>query len=116
MAAQLKHTVPMIERNPLPDFDKLPPLTLDNLNILNQFGDGGKKVFLTSKDDVSMAPPWMLGIFPDDKGVVHNAKTCVAITVDKGNGILDAFFVMFWAFNWGGTVFDQNLGEHLASS
>lgn len=107
---QLKNTVPKIGLLPLPDNANLPPLTLDNLSILNNFGGGGKNVYLTSKD-VSKSPAWLYGITPDSDGVVPNAKTCVVITVDKGNGILDAFFVMFWAYNWGGTVLGQNLGK-----
>ena len=112
ISEQLKHTVPKIGLSPLPNDANLPLLTLDNLSILNKFGKGGENVYLTSKDDISKLPPWMFGIAPDSNGVVPNAKTCVVITADRGNGTLDAFFIMFWAYNWGGNVLGQNLGKH----
>ena len=89
---------------------QLPPLTLDNLDVLNRYGNNGTDVYLTAKDDVSKVPAWINGITPDSNGVVHNGKTCVVIVADKGNGIVDAFFVMFWAFNWGGRVLGETLG------
>jgi hypothetical protein len=89
----------------------LPPLTLNNLDVLNQFGTNGSNVYLTSKDDVSKDPVWLRGIVPEKSGRVTNAKTCVVIIADKGNGVVDAFFIMFWAFNWGGIFNGENLGK-----
>lgn len=94
------------------------PLTLDNLDQLNALGNGGSDIYLTSNDDVSTNPEWLLGVTPDSEGKVHNAKTCVIIVAEKDNGIVDVFYVYFYAYNWGGEVLDQNLGElrfHLLS-
>jgi hypothetical protein len=37
-------------------------------------------------------------------------KTGVIIIVDKGNGIVDVFYFIFFAFNWGGIVLGKQLG------
>jgi hypothetical protein len=102
--------VPCDGATPLPA-DKVPEkLTLFNLDQLNQFANVGKNVFLKSKDDVSKNPPWLQGILPDAAGRVPNAKTCCVVVVDKGNGIVDAFWFYFYAFNWGGIVLDMKMG------
>jgi hypothetical protein len=111
--AQVKNTVPKLGLSPLPGRPSLPPLSLDNLDILNQYGSSGTNVYLTSKNDVSKDPAWLNGIAPNKNGIIESAKTCVVIIADKGNGVLDAFFVMFWAFNWGGNVLGHNLGTML---
>jgi len=115
IGAQLQHTVPKIGLNSLPSNATLPPLTLDNLQVLNQYGTAGSNVYMTSKDDASKFPqvPWLNGVAPDADGKVPDAKTCAVIVVDKGNGMVDAFYVMFWAFNWGGMTLGQNLGDHI---
>lgn len=110
IGTQLLHTVPCDGATPI-STDKIPAkLTLFNLDQLNQFGKDGINVFLTSKDDVSKDPPWLNGILPDAHGRVPHAKTCCVIVADKGNGIVDAFWLFFYAYNWGGIVLDMNLG------
>ena len=42
-----------------------------------------------------------------------DAKSCAIIINDHGNGIVDAFYMYFFAFNQGETVFGQVLGDHV---
>ena len=74
------------------------PLDLNNLHQLS--GD----VYLTSKDDVTKNPAWILGVKPDGSGKTNGAVTATVIVNDKGNGNVDAFYMYFYANNWGGTV------------
>ncbi len=120
IGTQLVHTTPKHKLATLPEGSVPFPLTLDNLDQLNALGNGGTEIYLTSNDDVSKNPEWLLGVTPDSEGKVHNAKTCVIIVAEKDNGIVDVFYVYFYAFNWGGEVelIEQNLGElrfHLLS-
>ena len=111
IGAQLVHTKPRHNLDPLPPSSVPYPLTLDNLDQLNALGKGGSDIFMTSNDDVSKNPAWLLGVVPDSEGKVHNAKTCVIIVAEKDNGIVDVFYVYFYAFNWGGKVLGDNLGK-----
>ena len=113
IGTQLVHTSPWHNLTPLPAASLPSPLTLDNLDQLNALGNGGSDIFLTSNDDVSKNPVWLCGVNPDSEGRVHNAKTCVIIVAEKDDGIVDVFYVYFYAFNWGGKVLGQNLGELL---
>jgi hypothetical protein len=74
------------------------PLTLSNLNQL------GSNVYLTSKDDVTKDPTWIKGTKPDSSGATANAVTAAVIVNDKGNGVVDAFYMYFYAYNYGGEV------------
>ena len=111
IGTQLVHTTPKHNLAALSAGSVPSPLTLDNLDQLNALGNRGSDIFLTSNDDVSQNPPWLLGVTPDSEGKVHNAKTCVIVVAEKGNGIVDVFYFYFYAYNWGGIVLDQNLGE-----
>jgi len=120
IGTQLVYTTPKHKLATLPAGSVPFPLTLDNLDQLNALGNGGSEIYLTSNDDVSKNPEWLLGVTPDSEGKVHNAKTCVIIVAEKDNGIVDVFYVYFYAYNWGGEVeiIDENLGElrfHLLS-
>ena len=109
---QLAHTTAKIKTADLPESAKplLENLTLHNLDQLNQYGTQGTDVYLMSNDDVTKKPEWLLGIKPQLGGKVPNAKTCAVVVCEKENGIVDAFFFYFNAFNWGGKVFGDNLG------
>lgn len=109
-AATLTHTRPQISFQDvsIPN----PPLTLSNLDQLNNVGSkGGSDVYLTSNIDITTNPKWLQGIRPDASGSTGEEKTAVIIVVDKGNGVVDAFYMYFCAFNWGGVVLEKQLGK-----
>ncbi|WDK22720.1 vacuolar protein sorting-associated protein 62 [Colletotrichum graminicola] len=98
LLTHVRHTSPLLDRSPVPD---LPPLDLDNLELLNQFGDN---VALTSDDDPTTHPPWLLGTPPDPDGRVRDATPCVVILVDKNERDVDAFYFYFYSYNEGPNV------------
>ncbi|GME27523.1 Vacuolar protein sorting-associated protein 62 [Neofusicoccum parvum] len=108
MQAQIDNTQPEV------DF-KVPsgiasPLDLNNLDSLNSFGDD---VYLTSKEDITTNPAWLGGVKPDCSGKTNDAVAAAVIVNDKGNGTVDAFYMYFYAYNWGGVVLGMNLGNHV---
>lgn len=112
IAAQVLNTRPQIayRDTAIPS----PPLTLSSLDQLNSVGSkGGDDIYLTSTVDITKNPTWIEGIKPDSKGVIGDEKTAVIVVVDKGNGTVDAFYMYFWAFNWGGVVLKKQLGDHV---
>ncbi|KZL71647.1 vacuolar protein sorting-associated protein 62 [Colletotrichum tofieldiae] len=94
----IHHTSPALDGKQVPD---IPALDLDNLEILNQFGD---EVALTSKDDPTTYPAWLLGATPDTDGKIHNATPCVVILVEKNKRDVDAFYFYFYSYNEGPNV------------
>lgn len=112
IGAQLKHTSPEI------NFSKFPnppnPLTLSNLDRLNT--PDGANTYLTSNDDVTTNPAWLNGVKPDSTGKSGNAVSCAIITNDRGNGELDAFYMYFYAYNWGGVVLGSLVDDHVGVS
>ncbi|KAI4104591.1 MAG: hypothetical protein L6R37_003195 [Teloschistes peruensis] len=109
IGAQLLHTKPEIKFSPV---DGAPaPLTLDNLDGLN--ANNGANVYLTSNDDVTTAPAWIKGVKPDDSHKTEGAISCAIIVNDRGNGNVDAFYMYFYAYNWGGTLLGQDVDEHV---
>ncbi|KAF2220247.1 hypothetical protein BDZ85DRAFT_204142 [Elsinoe ampelina] len=105
----LSNTVPEINFTPVANVAN--PLTLDNLDSLN--AQGGANVFLTSKQDVTTNPAWLNGVTPDSCGSTRDAIASTIIVVDKGNGVVDAFYMYFYAYNWGGTILNFNVGNHV---
>jgi len=89
------------------------PLTLFNLDSLNTFGDNGLNVYLTSTVDVTTSPHWLEGTVPDTHGRTVGATSCAIIINDHGYGQLDAFYMYFYAYNLGNTVFYNELGDHI---
>ena len=94
----IQKTTPHLDHKVLTD---LPPLDLDNLEILNQFGD---QVALTSNDDPTAYPDWLLGERPNSDGLTRNATPCVVILVEKSETVLDAFYFYFYSFNEGPNI------------
>ncbi|KDN71289.1 putative vacuolar protein sorting-associated protein 62 [Colletotrichum sublineola] len=98
LLAHIRHTSPVLDGKPVPD---LPPLDLDNLEILNEFGD---EVALTSDDDPTTYPAWLFGAPPDPDGRVRDATPCVVILVDKNERDVDAFYFYFYSYNEGPNI------------
>ncbi|KAL1385756.1 hypothetical protein HDK64DRAFT_288796 [Phyllosticta capitalensis] len=90
------------------------PLSLTNLNKLNDYGDGGKNVWLTANDDITKNPEWIKGAAPDCDGKASDAIAVAVIMVDKGDDNMDVFFQYFYSYNWGGVVLKAfNAGNHV---
>ena len=89
-------------------------MTLDNLDSLN--ADGGKSVYLTSIDDITTNPTWLNGVKPDSTGKTGGATSVAIIVNDRGNGEVDAFYMYFYAFNWGGLFLGEDVDDHVGVS
>lgn len=129
----LFHITPELNYTPI---QGLPQLNLTNLDQLNQF-EAGRHVFLTSNDNVEDRPDWLGGQIniPDDftddektgqldsqtnRGKIrkqshggHSDAPAVLLTIDKGNGIVDAFWFFFYSYNLGNIVFNIRFGNHI---
>lgn len=109
IGAQLAHTQP---RTNFVAVQGAPsPLTLDNLASLNSLG--GPNIFLTSVDDVTTNPAWLNGVKPDSAGKTNGAISAAVIVNDRGSGNVDVFYMYFFAFNRGNTVFGREIGSHV---
>ncbi|KAI9800713.1 MAG: hypothetical protein M1833_003128 [Piccolia ochrophora] len=106
---QVANTRPQVDYQDLVDAPS--PLNLDNLNQLE--GLGAWKVHLTSKDNVVQDPGWLHGIAPDDQGRTKDVISCSIIVVDHGDGMIDAFYFYFFAFNQGLRIFGWDVGDHV---
>lgn len=106
----LRHTTAKLNFN---NINGAPSVNLDNLNALNNMG--GTQVYLTSNDDITTNPQWLKGVIPDDNGRTNGAITAAIIVNDKGSGVVDAFYMYFYSYNWGGEVkidlFDIDIGN-----
>lgn len=109
ISAQLHNTKPKLNFTAIAGAPS--PLTLDNLSSLNSLG--GEDVYLTSIDNVVENPAWLLGQTPDESGKTGNAVTCAIIVNNHGDGHVDAFYMYFYAFNFGGIYFGLNVGNHV---
>ena len=87
------------------------PLTLENLNDLNNFN--GSNVYLTSVDNIEENPAWLYGVAPDSSGKTDGAISCAIIVNDRGSGLVDAFYMYFYAFNYGGDYAGFVIGDHV---
>lgn len=118
IGAQLNHTNPTLNFTAIKNAPS--PLLLSNLNQLNAIGNcsvdnfDSCPLYLTSKDNVTTNPSWLYGVLPDS--VTHESvgvKSCAVIVNDHGNGVVDAFYMYFYAFNLGTIVMGQILGNHV---
>ncbi|KAF9889795.1 hypothetical protein FE257_006885 [Aspergillus nanangensis] len=108
---QLLYTTPMVDWKPVHELSS--PLTLDNLDSLNDLGN--TSVFLTSSEgaDANPQPEWFKGIHQDGKPNTADPITSYIVLVDHDDGQLDAFYFYFFAYNQGNTVFEMELGDHI---
>ncbi|CAM1505985.1 Fc.00g116220.m01.CDS01, partial [Cosmosporella sp. VM-42] len=98
LLTHIGHTTPMLDGQPIRD---LPSLNLDNLEILNNYGD---QVALTANEDPTTYPAWLFGEAPDASGRVHNATPCVVIVVEKDQLVVDAFYFYFYSYDEGPNI------------
>ena len=139
MAEHLFHVTP--ELNYTPVQGRLQYSNLSNLDRLNEY-EHGRHVYLTSNDNVEDRPDWLAGEknIPDefdydyaqgddDDGRRINAVNlskkgssgrggrsgapAVLIAVNKGKGIVDAFWFFFYSYNLGNKVFNIRWGNHV---
>ncbi|OCK73401.1 hypothetical protein K432DRAFT_410727 [Lepidopterella palustris CBS 459.81] len=112
IASQLENTRPQISYKDVAVAST--PLTLDNMDQLNKLGThGGLDVFLTSKVDITTNPKWLNGVIPDASGKTNGVTSCAIIVNDHGSGNVDVYYMYFYAFNWGGVVLGDQLGDHV---
>lgn len=112
IGAQLVNTEPRVNFTVV---DGSPsPLTLDNLADLNSLG--GEDVYLTSKIKPDENPEYLRGVLPNDDGRTESAVSSVVIVNDHKDGTIDAFYLYFTAFDYGGDYVGQNIGNHVGES
>ncbi|MCJ1274458.1 hypothetical protein MMC21_002254 [Puttea exsequens] len=109
IGAQLANTKPEVNFTLVDGYPT--PLTLKNLDVLNN--NGGKSVYLTSNDDITTRPTWLNGVKPDSAGKTDGATSAAIIVNDRGNGEVDAFYMYFYAFNFGGKFLGQDVDDHV---
>lgn len=111
MYAQITNTHPEINLTSITNPPA--PLTLHNLDVLNEYGNDGMNVYLTSNIDVTEGPKWLDGVVPNSRGKTMDAISCAIIVNDHGSGDVDAFYMYFYAYNLGNTVLFHELGDHI---
>jgi Vacuolar protein sorting-associated protein 62 len=129
----LHHITPELNFTPVQSSEQHPQL--DNLDALNRW-EYGRNMFLTSNDNVEDHPEWLMGeknipadpaipshgsdqAFPfqaarqDTQGGRSDAPA-VLVVVNKGHGVVDAFWFFFYSFNLGNVVvlrFGNHVGD-----
>ncbi|KAJ5233991.1 uncharacterized protein N7469_005757 [Penicillium citrinum] len=108
---QLDHTTPKVNWTTITGTPS--PLTLNNLDQLNNLGN--TSVYLTSKEgiDANPEPAWFRGITPDQQGSLASKTGSVIVLVDHGSGDVDAFYFYFYAYNKGNKVLGLEFGDHI---
>lgn len=138
IAEHLEHVTPYLNYTPIGASSR--SFNLTNLVKLNEYNNG-RFVYLKSDDNVEERPDWLGGEknIPDeteksfgnvpgstlrtqrpltkgDGGQVHGGRSdapAVLVVVDKGNGIVDAFWFFFYSYNLGNLVFNIRFGNHI---
>ncbi|KAF3932387.1 hypothetical protein ABW19_dt0204872 [Dactylella cylindrospora] len=89
------------------------PLTLNNLNELNNLG--GESVYLTARKDVATdtEQPWLKGVTPDASGLTNGAISATIIINEKDATTTDVFYFFFYNFNSGPPVLGIKFGDHV---
>ncbi|KAL8679543.1 MAG: hypothetical protein Q9186_004189 [Xanthomendoza sp. 1 TL-2023] len=138
IAEHLEHITPYLNYTPVAASS--PSLNLTNLEELNEY-NRGRFVYLTSDDNVEERPDWLGGEknIPDhpdelDQKILAGRNNlqqplggsqekeiqggrsdapAVLVVVDKGQGIVDAFWFFFYSYNLGPLVFNIRFGNHV---
>lgn len=82
---------------------------VDKKRPLNRIDDPRNRKFQHGKDKSERLA--IRGHKPDANG--HSSAPAVLVIVDKGSGIVDAFWFFFYSYNLGQTVFDIRFGNHV---
>lgn len=137
MAEHLLHITPELNYTPIED--RLPPPNLTNLDMFNSY-EKGRNVFLTSNDNVEERPDWLAGdknipraidndtaptstsqsiirmaqaaLLKNRKGGRSDAPA-VLVVLNKGHGVVDAFWFYFYSYNLGNVVLNVRFGNHV---
>ena len=136
IADHLNHVTPNLNYTPI--LSRSHSLNLTNLNDLNIY-DNGRFVYLKSDDNVEERPDWLGGQknIPEkleETDIRHprhphqkidqtqtqeppaggrSSAPAILITVNKGNGIVDAFWFYFYSYNLGNVVLNIRFGNHI---
>ena len=136
IADHLNHVTPNLNYTPI--LSRSQYLNLTNLDDLNEY-DNGRFVYLKSDDNVEERPDWLGGQknIPDEPEASEirysrhphqkpdHAQTqeppaggrssapAILITVNKGHGIVDAFWFYFYSYNLGNVVLNIRFGNHI---
>ncbi|RFU23746.1 hypothetical protein B7463_g12592, partial [Scytalidium lignicola] len=112
LAIHIANTHPALNFTPVTLANPEESFTLYNLDQLNDLG--GEEIYLTSNSKLSKLPKYLHGKEPNSKTLqTENTISSVIIVTDKGNGIVDVFYMYFYTFNQGPTVYLHELGDHL---
>ena len=134
IADHLNHVTPNLNYTPI--LSRTNNLNLTNLDVLNEYDDG-RFVYLKSDDNVEERPDWLGGqknipnqpeeqprsYHPHGKPsdarnqerptVGRSSAPAVLVTVNKGHGIVDAFWFYFYSYNLGNKVLNIRFGNHI---
>ncbi|KAL8981255.1 MAG: hypothetical protein Q9177_005629 [Variospora cf. flavescens] len=138
MAEHLEHVTPHLNYTPISASPS--DCNISSLNKLNQY-NGGRFIYLMSDDNVEERPDWLGGeknipisqdesfhqrpggqqnqqqtIKPGKRGRVSGGRSdapAVLVIVDKGDGVVDAFWFFFYSYNLGNKVFSVRFGNHI---
>lgn len=102
VAEHLTHVVPQV------NFTNIS----ESVTFLN-IGGLSRDVFLSSKDRVEDEPAWMLSTENEPSARGMSPAPATIVCVEKEDGILDAFYFMFYSFNKGNTVLGLPMGNHI---
>lgn len=111
LAAHLSNTVPRFS-NWSRVTETPSPLTLDNLADLNAYENGN--IYLSTKYGIQHDQDWYHGVEPDpETGATIGARSTTIVLVDKGDGVVDAFYLYFYAYNQGSGLWGMRFGDHV---
>lgn len=128
IAEHLGHVTPNLNYTPIQAASTSPNLT--DLDKLNEYSRG-RYIYLKSDDNVEERPDWLVGkknipnasyheyasVFKEKhKSELPSGRSdapAVLIVVNKGHGIVDAFWFYFYSYNLGNVVLNVRFGNHV---